>query len=156
MDRKGTKMFLSLSLARSGGCLKMPGDEHKTINRSKNHARSAIIFHHVCTDNCISRTTSQKGVNKMPKCFSCPGDCKELSKKTRRSTHDSNQARIKPWPTQLPTSDNNSPIMKQIGTNDTPKCLSNLGDCSGLSEEARRTRIGMEGICITHSCFPPL
>ena len=35
----------------------------------------------------------------MPKCFSCPGDCKEQSKKTRRSIHDSNQATIKPWPT---------------------------------------------------------
>ena len=26
----------------------------------------------------------------MAKCFSCPGDCKELSKKTKRSTYDSN------------------------------------------------------------------
>ena len=32
----------------------------------------------------------------MAKCFSCPGDCKELSKKTKRSTYDSNQARTKP------------------------------------------------------------
>ena len=32
----------------------------------------------------------------MPKCFSCPGNCKELSKKTRRSTHDLNQAMADP------------------------------------------------------------
>ena len=77
----------------------------------------------------------QREVNKIPKCFSCPGDCKELPKKTKRSTYDSNQARTNPWP---PTSDNNSLITKRIRTNETPKCLSNLGDCSGLSKEARR------------------
>ena len=34
------------------------------------------------------------------------------------------------------TSDNNSPITKRIRTNDihVPKCFSNLGDCSGLSQ----------------------
>ena len=42
------------------------------------------------------------------------GDSKELSKKTKRSTYDSNQARTKPWPTRPPTSDNNSPITKRI------------------------------------------
>ena len=89
------------------------------------------------TDNCISRTTSRKEVNKIAKCFSCPGDCKELSKKTKRSRYDSNQARTKPWPTRPPTSDNNSPITKRIRTNET-QCFSNLGDCRGLSKEARR------------------
>ena len=74
----------------------------------------------------------------MAKCFSCPGDCKELYKKTKRSTCDLNQARTKPWPTRSPTSDNNSPITKRIRTNETQKCFSNLGDCSGLSKEARR------------------
>ena len=68
---------------------------------------------------CISRTTTRRGTNKIPKCFSCPGDCKELSKKTKRSTYDSNQARTKPWPTRPPTSDNNSPITKRIRTNET-------------------------------------
>ena len=86
---------------------------------------------------CISRTMTRRGTNKIPKCFSCPGDCKELSKKTKRSTHDSNQARTKPWPTRPPTSDNNSPITKRIRTNET-KCFSNLGDCRGLSKEASR------------------
>ena len=96
------------------------------------------LFNHVSTDNCISRTTTRRGVNKIPKCFFCPGDCKELSKKIKRSTYDSNQARTKPWPTRPPTSDNNSPITKRIRTNKTQKCFSNLGDCSGLSKEARR------------------
>ena len=77
-------------------------------------------------------------INKIPKCFSCPGDCKELSKKTRRSTHDANPARTKPWPTRWPTSNNNLPITKRIRTNDTLRYLSNLDDCSGLSKEARR------------------
>ena len=93
------------------------------------------LFHQVYKDNCISRTTSWKEVNKMAKCFSCPGDCKERSKKTKRSTYDSNQARTKPWPTRPLTSDNNSPIRKD--KRDT-KCFSNLGDCRGLSKEARR------------------
>ena len=80
----------------------------------------------------------QRGTNKIPKCFSCPIDCKELSKKTKRSTYDSNQARTKSWPTRPPTSNNNSPITKQLRTNETPKCFSSLGDFSGLSKEARR------------------
>ena len=80
---------------------------------------------------CISRTTTRRGTNKIPKCFSCPGDCKELSKKTKRSTDDSNQARTKPWPTRPPTSDNNSPITKRIWTNETQ-------NVSLTSKEARR------------------
>ena len=36
----------------------------------------------------------QIGIYKTPKCFSCPGNCKELSKMTRRSTHDLNQAMV--------------------------------------------------------------
>ena len=85
----------------------MPGDEHKTMNRAENHARSAIISSTMSVQKTVhvSRTMLQKGVNTMPECFTCPGDCKELSKKIRRSTHDSNQARTKPWPTQPPTSD---------------------------------------------------
>ena len=81
---------------------------------------------------CISRTMTRRGTNKIPKCFSCPGDCKELSKKTKRSTYDSNQARTKPWPTRPPTSDNNSPITKQIRTNETQNVsltLATVEDC---------------------------
>ena len=54
----------------------MPGDEHKIMNRAENRARSAIIS---------SRTTSRKEVNKMAKCFSCPGDSTELSKETKQA-----------------------------------------------------------------------
>ena len=117
----------------------MPGDEQKSTNRTENHARSAIISSTMSlqTTVYISRTMTRRGINKIPKSLSCPGDCKELSKKTKRSTYDSNQARTKPWPTRPPTSDNNSPITKRIRTNET-KCFSNLGDCRGLSKEARR------------------
>ena len=58
--------------------------------------------------------------------------CKELSKKTKRSTYDSNQARTKPWPTRPPTSDNNSPITKRIRTNETQNVsltLATVEDC---------------------------
>ena len=76
-------------------------------------------------------------MNKITKCFSCPGDCKELSKETTQSTHDLNQARTKPsWPTR-PMTSNNSPITVQIRTNETPKCFSNLGDYSRLHKEAK-------------------
>ena len=61
-----------------------------------------------------------------------------VKKMSKLSIYDSIQARAKPWQTRLPTSDNNSLITKQIRTNETPKFFSNLGDCSGLSKEARR------------------
>ena len=79
----------------------MPGDEHQTMNRTKNHARLAIIS---STMSVQSRTMTRRWINKIPKCFSSPGDCKELSNKTRRSTHDLNQDRTKPWLTQPSTS----------------------------------------------------
>ena len=59
-----------------------------------------------------------------------------------------------PWPTRRPpTSDNNSPITKRIRTNETPKCFSNLGDCSRLSKEARRwnSRAGLYSSGL-HAC----
>ena len=87
----------------------MLGDEQKSMHGAEN------LFNYVSTDNCISRTTTWRGINKMPKCFSFTGDCKELSSKTKQSTYDSNQARTKPWPTRPPTSDNNSPITNWIG-----------------------------------------
>ena len=63
---------VSFFLARHRGCLKMPGDEEKSRNRPENHARSAIISSttYVSTDNCTSRTTTRRGINKIPKCFS--------------------------------------------------------------------------------------
>ena len=118
----------------------MPGDEQKSQNRPENHARLAIISLTLSLQTTILRTTTRRGINRIPKCFSCPGDSKELSKNTKQSTmsYDSNQSRTKPWPTRPPASDNDSPITKRIRTNETPKCFSNLGDCSGLSKEARR------------------
>ena len=91
------------------------------------------------TDNCISQTTSRKEVNKIAKCFSCPGDCKELSKKTKRSTYDS----TKPGPSHDmadPTADLRQQLADHEADKDKrdTKCFSNLGDCRGLSKEARR------------------
>ena len=96
--------------------------------------------------NCISRTMTQRGINKIPKCFSCPGDRRELSKKSGQSTHDSKQARTKPWPTQPTTSDNNLLIMEWIKTNETPKYFSNLSDCRGLHKEVKRWKVATKAI----------
>ena len=62
----------------------MPGDEQ--TKKVENHA---CLVGHYRLYRCISRTTTRRGINKIPKCFSCPGDCKELSKKTKQSTYDS-------------------------------------------------------------------
>ena len=64
--------------------------EQKTMNKVENND---IISPGMSVQTTVS---TRRGINKMPKCFSCPGNCKELSKKTRRSAHDSNQAKIKP------------------------------------------------------------
>ena len=56
------------------GAMKMPGDEQ--TKKVENHA---CLVGHYRNYRRISRTTTQRGINKMPKCLSCPGDCKELS-----------------------------------------------------------------------------
>ena len=89
----------------------------------------------------IPTTTMRRGISKMPKRFSCPGDFKELSKTTKRSTYDSNQARTKPLPTRPPTT------TRRLRTNETPKCLSNLRNCSGLSKKARSQKSRKQGSC---------
>ena len=122
---------VSLSLARCCGCLKMPGDEQRSIHIAENHARSAIIS---STMSLQTMYLMNYDAERIPKCFSCPGDCKELSKRLS----EAHATQTKPGPSRLPTSDNNSPITKWIRTNETQKCFSNLGDCSGLSKEARR------------------
>ena len=121
---------VSLSLARCCAGLKMPGDEQQ--KKFENHACLVGHLPPLSSPQTYSGTTTQRGI---PKCFSCPGDCKELSKKTKRSTYDSGPSHGRR--TRPPTSDN-SPITKRIRTNETPKCFSNLGDCSGMSKEARR------------------
>ena len=137
MDRKGTHLFLSLWRGTEV-VSKFQAMNRKVLTEPKTMLGKPLSLQLCLYRQCISRTTTRRETNKIPKCFSCPGDCKELSKKTKRSTYDSNQARTTPWPTRLPTSDNNSPIMKRIRTNETQKCFSNLGDCRRLSKEARR------------------
>ena len=113
-------------------------------NKKKSKTMHAWLatYRHYRLYRCISRTTTRRGINKIPKCFSCPGDCKELSKKTKRSTYDSNQARTKPWPTRPPTSDNNSPITKRIRTNETQNVsltLATVEDCRRKQGDGTRT-----------------
>ena len=129
MDRKGTKMFLSL-LRGAVVVSKCQAMNNKKKSKTM-HAWLAItaIISSCLYRQFISRTTTRRGKDKIPKCFSCPGDCKELSKKTKRSTYDSHQARTKPWPTRPLTSDNNSPITKRIRTNETPNVSLTLVDC---------------------------
>ena len=52
MDRKGTQMLLSL--AKNGGSLKMPSDEHKIMNGAENRARPAIISSTKCIQTTVS------------------------------------------------------------------------------------------------------
>ena len=103
----------------------------QVINRRVGTDSKTMLGRPLSLRLCLYRQLylTNNGINKIPKCFSCPDDSKELSKKTKRSTYDSNQARTKPWPTRPPTSDNNSPITKRIRTNETPKCLAIVADC---------------------------
>ena len=115
----------------------MPGDEQKI--KVENHACLVGHYRHYRLYRCISRTTTRRGINKIPKCFSCPGDCKELSKKTKRSTC----IPLKPSQDQAmadPTADLRQQLAdhKADKNKRDTKCFSNLGDCRGLSKEARR------------------
>ena len=76
----------------------MSVDEQKTMNKAENHARSAIISLGMSVQTTVSHElrTRHRGINNIPQCFSCPGDCKELSNKTRRNTHDSKHTRLEP------------------------------------------------------------
>ena len=57
----------------------MPGDEQKSINRAGNHDWSAIISLTMSLQLALQTTVSHE--NKIPKCFSCPGDCKDCLKR---------------------------------------------------------------------------
>ena len=137
----------------------MPGDEQK--KKVENHACLVGHYRHYRLYRCISRTTMRRGINKIPKYFSCPGDCKELSKKTKRSTYDSNQAhttqtkpiRLKPSQDQAmadPTADLRQQLADHEADKDKrdTKCFSNLGDCRGLSKEARRWNQGSSQLTV--------
>ena len=56
----------------------MPDDEHKTKNRAENHARSAIISWSM---SLLTTDMNYYDAERDKKCFSCPGDFKELSKR---------------------------------------------------------------------------
>ena len=131
MDIKGTQMFLSL-LRGTEAVSKFQAMNRRVLTEPKTMLGQQLSLQLCLYRQCISRTTTRRETNKIPKCFSCPGDCKELSKKTKRSTYDSNQARTKPWPTRPPTSDNNSLITKRIRTNETQNVsltLATVEDC---------------------------
>ena len=125
MDRKGTQMFLSL-LRRMEALLKCQAMNRRVLTELK-----TMLGRPLSLRLCLYRQLYLRNYDaeRIPKSFSCPGDCKELSK---RSTYDSNQARTKPWPTRPPTSDNNSPITKRIRTNETQNVsltLATVEDC---------------------------
>ena len=128
MDRKGTQMFLSL--LRGAEVV----SKCQTMNRRVLTEPKTMLGRPLSLRLCLYRQLylTNYDAEKIPKCFSCPGDCNELSKKTKRSTYDSNQARTKPWPTRPSTSDNNSPITKRIRTNETQTVsltLATVEDC---------------------------
>ena len=133
MDRKGTKMFLSL-LRGAVVVSKCQAMNRRVFTEPKTMLGRPLSLRLCLYRQCISRTTTRRGINKIPKCFSCPSNCKELSKKTKQSTCDSNQAMADPIADLRQQLANH----EQIRTNETQKCFSNLGGCSGLSKEARR------------------
>ena len=125
-------MFLSLLR----GAMVVSKCQAMNNKKSRKPCMLSLVGHyrHYRLYRCISRTTTRRGINKIPKCFSCPGDCKELSKKTKRSTYDSNQAMADP------TADLRQQLADHEADKDKrdTKCFSNLGDCRGLSKKARR------------------
>ena len=127
MDRKGTQMFLSL-LRGTKIVSKFQAMNRRVLTEPKTMLGRPLSLQLCLYRQCISRTTTRRGTNKIPKCFSCPGDCKELSKKTKRSTYDSNQAMADP------TSDNNSPITKRIRTNETQNVSLTMATVEGSKE----------------------
>ena len=118
----------------------MPGDEQK----KKSKTMHALVGHyrHYRIYRCISRTTTRRGIHKIPKCFSCPGDCKELSKKTKRSTYEPGPSHGRPR-----TADLRQQLADHEADKDKrdTKCFSNLGDCRRLSKEARRWNTRNQG-----------
>ena len=58
------------------------------MNRRISTELKTMLGRPLSLDLCLYRqltrtTTTQRGITKIPKCFSCPGDSKELSKKTK-------------------------------------------------------------------------
>ena len=63
----------------------MPGDEQQKKSKTMHAWYMVGRYRHYRTD--VSHELRRGGIDKIPKCFSCPGDCKELSKKTKRGTY---------------------------------------------------------------------
>ena len=131
-------MFLSLLR----GAMVVSKCQAMNKKKSRKPCMLGLVGHyrHYRLYRCISRTTTRRGINKIPKRFSCPGDCKELSKKTKRSTYI---VRLKPSQDQAmadPTADLRQQLADHEADKDKrdTKCFSNLGDYRGLSKEARR------------------
>ena len=61
----------------------MPGDEQKNMNRADNHEGQPLSLGLCLYRKLTLTTTPRREINKIPECFSCPGDCKELSKKSK-------------------------------------------------------------------------
>ena len=61
----------------------MPVDEQKTMNKAENHARLAIIMPVQTNVSHELIYDAERDKYMIPKCFSCPGNSKELSNKTR-------------------------------------------------------------------------
>ena len=110
----------------------MPGDKQKSMNEAENHARSAIISSTMSVHTTVFHELRHRGIYKIPKCFTCPSDCKEY---TSCSTHNSNQSHGRP--------DHRPPTTRQSrsgqGQMRHQKCFSNLGNRQGtLHKEAKR------------------
>ena len=101
-----------------GGCLKMPGDEHNTVNKAEN---DAIITPSMSVETTVTCD------NKKYKCFSFqPGLVRVLC-----ASPDSS---LLPGP-DCQSLTINSLTMQWKRTNNS---FSNLGDCSRLHKEAKR------------------
>ena len=104
----------------------MPGDEQKKKSKTM-HAWLAITAIIVSTDvsHELRRGEGQIRYQSVSLVLAIVKNClKRLS--------EAHTTQTKPWPTQLPTSDNNSPITKRIKTNETQNVsltLATVEDC---------------------------
>ena len=130
MGRKGTQMFRSFlrgmeAVSKCQAMNRRVGTDPKTM------LGRPYLFDYVSTDNCISRTMTRRGINNMPKCFS-------ILKNGLKRLGEAHTTRTKlAMADPRPTADLRQ-LADHEAANETPKCFSNLGDCSGLSKEARR------------------
>ena len=90
MDRKGTKMFLSF-LRGVEAIIKFQAMNRRVITEPKTMlGRPLSLQLRMSLQTTVSHELRRgEGLKeKIPKCFSSPGDCKELFEETKRSTYD--------------------------------------------------------------------